>query len=47
MRDLAQLLTFREYKAGEEIYKFGDEAENFFIVLNGVVKMTVKNPVID
>ena len=43
MRELAQLVTFNEYQKDEEVYKFGDEPQNFYIVLNGSVSLQEKN----
>ena len=36
-----------ETKSKEEIYKFGDDPENFYIVLSGIVSIKEKNPVIE
>lgn len=47
MRELAQLLTFKEAQTNEEIYKFGDEPQNFYIVLRGTVSLKEKNDVIE
>lgn len=35
MRELAQKLTYREYRKDEIVYAFGDEPDNFYIVLDG------------
>lgn len=34
-RELAQSLTFKEFQPGEDVYKYGDVPEHFFIVLTG------------
>lgn len=46
-RELAQLVTYEEYKKGEFIYEYGDEAQCFFFVLNGSVAEQIHNTDID
>lgn len=46
-RDLAQLLTYKEFKKDTFIYEQGQEVENFYVVLNGSVNQVEKNPKID
>lgn len=46
-RDLAQLMTYKEFSAGSTIYTFQDHADNFYVLLNGYVSEEIKNPYID
>ena len=46
-RELAQLMTYVEFEQDQFIYKSGDTAENFYVILNGQVDQKMKNPVID
>ena len=39
MRELAQLLTYEEYEPGQQIYNYGEEPENFYMVLKGHVSI--------
>ena len=39
MYDLALLLKYEEFKEGEQVYAYGDEPKNFYIILDGKISM--------
>jgi len=37
-------LKFKEYKAGADVIEYGDEGNQFYIILCGRVKVMIPNP---
>lgn len=37
MRDLALTLKYKEINEGEQVYAYGDDPKNFYIVLDGAI----------
>ena len=46
-RDLAQMMTYKEYDKDAHIYDFDQVADSFYVVLNGQACELIQNPNID
>lgn len=42
-KELAHSLTFKEFLPNEEVYKFHDKPDEFFIIINGKLSKYVRN----
>lgn len=41
------MMTYVEFQNRDLIYQVGDNATNFYVILNGSVAQSIKNPLID
>ena len=47
LRELAQSMTCEEVEADEIVTEYGDKADKFYVILQGMVGVSIRNEVID
>ena len=45
-KDLVQNFQFKSYEAGQDVFEIDTQGETFFIILQGLVSVMVRNPAI-
>ena len=46
IRELAACFKFEEVNEGQDVIKYGDVGENFYLILQGIVSVQIKNEAI-